>query len=70
MQRHKNKSFQSFQLHHYRETTDDPEKAHFHRFVLQELSGKQREKGFRNFEQVVNFILDELEVPKKGDTAG
>jgi hypothetical protein len=67
MELDKNKSFQSFRLRHYQEKTGDPNKPHFHRFVLQELSGKQREKGFGSFEQVVNFILDELEIPKRSN---
>lgn len=62
------KSYQSFRLLAYqgKKATDADQSADL-QFVLQEVSGEKRQKTFGTFEQVVNFLLDELKVPKKED---
>ncbi len=34
-------------------------------FVLEEVSSEHRRQGFASVEQVIDFLLDELQVPKR-----
>lgn len=52
--------YQSYLLRCWQEQKAAPDRPPVWRFVLQEISGKQRRLGFGSFEQMADFVLDEL----------
>jgi hypothetical protein len=52
--------YQSYVLHHWQEQAGSESETPISHFALQEVMGEQRQHVFKNFEQVMNFLIDEL----------
>jgi len=66
----KAKSYRSYLLRCWQEQAATPGQPPVWRFAVQEVSGEQRQWAFSSFEQVVDFLLDELrgrELSQKAD---
>ena len=63
----KNIRHQMFELHISTQETTKAKPPGDEKFILQDLSGDGREQFFDTFEQVMDFLLDELleEVPQR-----
>ena len=60
MQEIKVKTYQSYLLHCWSEQSVNPNNSPSRYFVVEEVFGKQQRREFCTFEQVMNFLLDEL----------
>jgi hypothetical protein len=60
MQSGKAKPYRSYVLRCWQEQEAASDRPPVWRFVLQEISGKQRRLGFGSFEHMMGFLLDEL----------
>ena len=54
------KTFRSYLLHCWPEPSGAPDESSTWCFTVEDVSGKQQRREFRTFEQVMNFLLDEL----------
>jgi hypothetical protein len=66
------KTFRSYLLHCWPEPCGTPGEPSTWCFTVEDVSGEQQRQEFRTFEQVMNFLLDELlgqpkEVQKMND---
>lgn len=59
MQEEKVKTYQSYLLHCWSEQSATPGDSPIRHFIVEEVLGHQRWE-FNTFEQVMNFLLDEL----------
>jgi len=64
MQRKKVKSYRSYLLRCWQEQAAAPGQLPVWRFAVQEVSGEQRQWAFSTFEQVMDFLRDELLGPE------
>jgi hypothetical protein len=69
MQGKKAKPYRSYLLRCWQEQAAAPGQPPVWRFVVQEVSGEQRQWAFGSFEQVVDFLLDELWGPELSQKA-
>ena len=54
------KTFRSYLLHCWPESSGTPAESSPWCFTVEDVSGEQQRQEFRTFEQVMNFLLDEL----------
>jgi len=54
------KTFRSYLLHCWPEPSGTPGESPTWCFTVEDVSGEQQRLEFRTFEQVMNFLLDEL----------
>ncbi len=64
------KAYRSYLLRCWQEQGATPDQPPVWRFVLQEISGEQRQLGFGSFEQMADFLLDELMGSSRHQVAG